>query len=78
MSKNTKLWLIWVSVFVGLYIILTIGILLTWNQIGICVAKCHHCPNNSNSPSIADFDAFNDDPSSDRPILDEDEDEVIY
>jgi hypothetical protein len=40
LSNSTKLWLIFSGVYVGLVIILIIGIISTWNAIGQCVVQC--------------------------------------
>lgn len=40
MSKSTKLWLIFSGVYVGIVIILIIGIVSTWNAIAGCVVQC--------------------------------------
>lgn len=40
LSNSTKLWLIFSGVYVGLVIILIIGLVSTWNAIAQCVVQC--------------------------------------
>lgn len=66
LSHNTKLWLIWVSVFVILHVALVVGIILTWNGIAACVIKCQaNCVNNNNNNNPFP----NNNPQSRRPHI---------
>ena len=45
MSHSTKLWLIWVGVFILVNVVLIVGIGLTWGGIASCVLDCKDkCP----------------------------------
>lgn len=40
LSNSTKLWLIFSGIYVGIVIILIIGLVATWNAIAQCVVQC--------------------------------------